>query len=72
MTLIGWSLGGRVVFSALECLAAHHKRTEVIEEFKDVSVEGIIENVFLIGAAASASKKRWKRCVPRHALHCRP
>ena len=51
------------MFSALECLAAHHKRTEVIEEFKDVSAEGIIENVFLIGAAATASKKRWKRCA---------
>eukprot|EP01094_Clydonella_sp_ATCC50884_P014970 TRINITY_DN25549_c0_g1_i1.p1 TRINITY_DN25549_c0_g1~~TRINITY_DN25549_c0_g1_i1.p1 ORF type:complete len:346 (+),score=133.07 TRINITY_DN25549_c0_g1_i1:107-1039(+) len=61
VTLIGWSLGARVIFSALEILAAHHNRTSVIKEFKEVtSCEGIIENVFLIGAATTASKKRWQ------------
>jgi hypothetical protein len=64
VTLIGWSLGARVIFSALEALAAHESGKELLEGFTHTdSCLGIIENVYLLGAAVTANPSRWEKYV---------
>lgn len=48
VTLFGYSIGARVIFKCLESLASR-------------GANGIVENVFLMGAAVSAEPDRWKR-----------
>lgn len=52
VSLIGFSLGARVIFFCLEELASHKNS------------EGIIEDVVLLGAPVSASPERWKKFLP--------
>ena len=52
MSLIGFSLGARVIFFCLEELASR----------KDS--EGIVENVILLGAPVSAAPERWAKILP--------
>ena len=54
LTLIGWSHGARVIFSALEYLVK-----DCEEDFR-----GIIENVYLIGAPVTSDEKKWKLIRP--------
>jgi hypothetical protein len=51
VTLVGYSLGARVIFKCLESLAA---RGEL----------GIVDNVYLLGAPVSADPERWKKVLP--------
>lgn len=51
VTLVGYSLGARVVFKCLESLASRNAL-------------GIVENVLLLGAPVSADPERWKRVTP--------
>lgn len=48
VTLFGYSIGARVVFKCLESLATR-------------GALGIVDNVFLMGAAVTADPERWKR-----------
>ena len=52
VSLIGYSLGARVIFFCLEELASR----------KDS--EGIVENVVLLGAPVSAAPERWAKILP--------
>lgn len=52
VSLIGFSLGARVIFFCLEEMVSR----------KDS--EGIIENVVLLGAPVSASTDRWAKILP--------
>lgn len=52
VSLIGFSLGARVIFFCLEELATR----------KDS--EGIIENAILLGAPVSAAPERWAKILP--------
>jgi len=54
VSLVGWSLGARVIFSCLEELA----------RMGDDTTMGLIENVFLLGAPVTAKKERWEKVVP--------
>lgn len=51
VTLVGYSLGARVVFKCLESLASRNAL-------------GIVDNVFLLGAPVSAEPERWRKIVP--------
>lgn len=48
VTLFGYSIGARVIFKCLECLASR-------------GAFGIVENVFMMGAAVTADPERWKK-----------
>ncbi|KAI9480712.1 MAG: hypothetical protein EXX96DRAFT_537961 [Benjaminiella poitrasii] len=50
ITLVGYSLGARVIFFCLHELAR-------------MKAFGLIENVFLFGTPVSASKTQWKECT---------
>jgi hypothetical protein len=50
ITLIGFSLGARLIFHALETLAEAGKKTN-----------GIVQHVILMGGAFSADAQRWKK-----------
>jgi thioesterase domain-containing protein len=50
VTLLGYSLGARAIFYALEALAAAGERGQ-----------GIVENAVLLGAPLGTATKRWKR-----------
>jgi len=52
VSLIGFSLGARVIFSCLEELATR----------KDS--DGIVQDVVLLGAPVSASPERWNKILP--------
>lgn len=56
MTLIGFSLGARMIFYCLEELAKQ-------------KAYGIVQDVFLLGATVTASKKTWNEC--RSVVHGR-
>ena len=49
ISLIGFSLGARVIFFALEALAA-----------KGASSHGIVANVVMLGATVPSTKGRWQ------------
>jgi Protein of unknown function (DUF726) len=51
VTLVGYSLGARVVFKCLEALASR-------------GALGIVDNVFLLGAPVTADPERWRRVTP--------
>lgn len=51
VTLFGYSIGARVVFKCLESLASR-------------GAHGIVDNVFLMGAAVTADPERWKKIRP--------
>lgn len=53
VSLIGWSLGARVIFSCLEELAK-----------MDDETVGLVENVFLLGAPITSNADRWEKVVP--------
>lgn len=48
VTLFGYSIGARVVFKCLECLASR-------------GALGIVDNAFFVGAAVTADPERWRR-----------
>lgn len=70
VSLIGWSLGARVVFAALEALEEHESGTRLLDGFTYTdSCLGLIENVYLIGAAATNNPKRWEKYVAVRERH---
>jgi hypothetical protein len=54
ITLLGWSHGARVIFSALEYL----------NKLDNTDYRGIIQNVFLIGAPVTSRVERWEAVRP--------
>lgn len=50
VSLVGFSLGARVIFYCLQELAR-------------VKAYGIVENVYIFGAPVTASKKQWRECA---------
>lgn len=51
VTLFGYSIGARVIFKCLESLASR-------------GALGIVDNVFVMGAAVTADPERWKKIRP--------
>ncbi|CAN0228992.1 unnamed protein product, partial [Ectocarpus sp. 13 AM-2016] len=56
VTLVGTSLGARLIFACLEEIARRHELWE-----EQVCAAGVIENVCLLGAPVGASAARWER-----------
>eukprot|EP01095_Lingulamoeba_sp_RSL-Kostka_P007291 TRINITY_DN2307_c0_g1_i1.p1 TRINITY_DN2307_c0_g1~~TRINITY_DN2307_c0_g1_i1.p1 ORF type:complete len:283 (+),score=94.85 TRINITY_DN2307_c0_g1_i1:195-1043(+) len=65
VTLIGWSLGARVIFSCLEELYKIAEEKGILKNPKnDNTIFGIIENVYIIGGGCTAKYDRWRKVRP--------
>jgi pimeloyl-ACP methyl ester carboxylesterase len=65
VVLVGWGLGGRVVFACLEELSRLAKEAHERQSPQEAQrCRGVVEGAFLIGAAASGNPARWRAVLP--------